>query len=43
MSQENVELVQAICSPWANGNYSSAEWAHPEIKVVTRDGPRCNP
>jgi ketosteroid isomerase-like protein len=39
MSQENVEVVRAICAPWAHGNYSSAEWAHPEINVVTRDGP----
>ena len=39
MSQENVELVRAICAPWARGDYSSAEWAHPEIEVVRPDGP----
>jgi ketosteroid isomerase-like protein len=39
MSQENVEVVRAICAPWALGDYSSAEWAHPEIEVVIRDGP----
>ena len=39
MSQENVELVRAICAPWAGGDYSSAEWAHPEIEVVRPDGP----
>jgi ketosteroid isomerase-like protein len=39
MSQENVDLVRAISAPWANGNYSSAEWAHPDIEVVIRDGP----
>jgi ketosteroid isomerase-like protein len=39
MSQENVEIVQAICAPWEQGDYSSAEWAHPEIEVVTPDGP----
>jgi ketosteroid isomerase-like protein len=39
MSQENVELVRAICAPWEHGDYSSAEWAHPEIEVVNPDGP----
>ena len=39
MSQENVELVRAICAPMARGDYSSAEWAHPEIEVVRPDGP----
>jgi SnoaL-like domain len=40
MSQENVELVRAICAPWKHGDYSSAEWAHPEIEVETPDGPQ---
>ncbi len=39
MSQENVELVRAICARWEHGDYSSAEWAHPEIEVVSPDGP----
>jgi len=39
MSQENVELVRAICAPWAGGDYGSAEWAHPDIDVVLPDGP----
>jgi hypothetical protein len=39
MSQENVELVRAICAPWEHGDYSSAEWAHAEIEVVNPDGP----
>ena len=37
MSQENVELVRSICSPWERGDYSSA--AHPEIEYVIADGP----
>ena len=39
MSQENVELARAICAPWADGDYDSAEWAHPDIDVVLPDGP----
>ena len=39
MSQENLELVRAICAPWAHGDYSSVEWAHPEIEVEIPDGP----
>ena len=39
MSQENVELVRAACAPWARGDYSSVEWAHPEIEYVIADGP----
>jgi len=39
MSAENVERVRAICAPWEHGDYSSAEWADPEIEVVSPDGP----
>ena len=39
MSQENVELVPTICARWEHGDYSSAEWAHPEIEFVEADGP----
>jgi ketosteroid isomerase-like protein len=39
MSQENVELVRTICEPWERGDYSSVEWAHPEIEFVIADGP----
>ena len=39
MSQENVEVVRAACAPWARGDYSSVEWAHPEIEFVVADGP----
>jgi ketosteroid isomerase-like protein len=39
MSQENVEIVRCIYAAWERGDYSSVEWAHPEIDYVIADGP----
>jgi ketosteroid isomerase-like protein len=36
---ENLDLVRSICTAWERGNYSSVEWAHPEIEFVLADLP----
>ena len=35
----NLEVVRSICEAWGEGDFSSAEWAHPEIEFVMTGGP----
>jgi len=39
MSSVNLGLVRSIFSAWERGDFSSAEWADPEIEYVTVGGP----
>jgi ketosteroid isomerase-like protein len=39
MASANLDLVRSLYAAWERGDYSSVEWAHPEIDVEFADGP----
>ena len=39
MTSANIELARSVWEAWERGDFSSVEWAHPDIVYVVADGP----